>query len=96
MPASHFPTKWVRYPAAASLVAIPVMLRAMPAMPDTGSRGLYALGSVLTTLTWMGLRPDWMLDRVGEPGAWAGDQPRGVVGWVGWGGNGKTKGCGSW
>jgi hypothetical protein len=65
MPTSHFPTAAVRYPALDSSCAIVVMLMGMPWYPPTGSSGLVDSGSTLTTLTWMGARPDCSEQRVG-------------------------------
>jgi len=66
MPASHFPTAAVAYPAACMWTAIPVMFLAMPENPATGSKGLTKVGSTFCTLTWIGFLPLWMEDRVGE------------------------------
>ena len=47
----------VEYPAAASLVAIPVMFRGIPAKPDTGSNGFEISIAAFSALTWYGWRP---------------------------------------
>lgn len=60
------PKAAVAYPAALSLVAIPVMLRGMPAKPETGSSGLEMSGLALRLLTWYGLRPDCSADLEGD------------------------------
>ena len=63
---THFPKPAVRYPAAAILVAMPVMLRGIAAKPDTGSSALLIEGSAFSGLTWKGFLPDCRADRVGE------------------------------
>ena len=42
------------------------MFLGMPVNPLTGSLGLAYVGSRFCTLTWIGLRPDWMALRDGE------------------------------
>jgi hypothetical protein len=42
------------------------MLRGTAAKPEMGSAGLCTFESALSTLTWIGRRPDWMVLRVGE------------------------------
>ena len=44
----HFPHMCVLYPAAAIFMAIPVMLRGIAAMPETGSAGLKISGPALS------------------------------------------------
>ena len=58
MPAFHFPTACVAYPALLSFAAIVVMLRGMPCTPH-GSDALCERMSSFNTLTCIGLRPDW-------------------------------------
>ena len=48
----HFPNAAVLYPAAASLVAIPVMFRGTAAKPETGSLVFATVGSRLSGFTW--------------------------------------------
>ena len=67
MPQSHFPTRWVLYCAFLSSCAIPVMLRGIPANPETGSFGLVIVGSLFTRFTCTGKRPLWIEARVGAP-----------------------------
>ena len=51
MPASHFPNAAVEYPAAAILVAIPVILRGMAANPEMGSSRFEIDGSAFSGFT---------------------------------------------
>ncbi len=44
----HFPNMCVLYPAAAIFIAMPVMLRGIAAMPETGSAGLKISGPALS------------------------------------------------
>ena len=44
----HFPNMCVLYPAAAIFMAMPVMLRGIAAMPETGSAGLKISGPALS------------------------------------------------
>ena len=54
----HLPNIAVENPAAESFEAIPVMLRGIPANPETGSSGSEISIAAFRALTWCGCRPD--------------------------------------
>ena len=62
----HFPTACDEKLAFLSIFATPVMLRGIPAQPDSGSAGLEMSGSVSQVSTCGGSRPLSTLARDGE------------------------------